>query len=101
MLKDRNLSAVNLSDLYNLLPGLLAAAKLHPGATIVKTHWQLVVEQNGDAYEIGSQHDKLESAVYYRDMCVAPRRGRRDGFSKKAVLRIFRHDVVKTEESAK
>ena len=77
-----------------------AGQKLVERGHVDASAWQVYVENPGqEAYHIGSQHDSLEVARYYRDMCLEPRRGHRSkGFSKKVKFRIYRIDTVRTEE---
>lgn len=97
--RERTLSSIDLSTLYALLPALLEARRLCSG-TVIKSHWQVEVHNpEGDSYEIGSCHETLDNAVYFRDKCLEPRRNKRNGIKKNARLRIFRHDTVKVEET--
>lgn len=67
---------------------------------VLSSSWQVVVEDEGQkSYPIGSCYDSHESAKYYRDICLEPRRGkRRYGFSKRVKFKIYRMDTVRTEE---
>jgi len=66
---------------------------------VITSLWQIVVENPGEEpYTIGGTHADLKSAKWYRDECLEPRRGKRRGFRKKTVFRIYRIDTVRTEE---
>lgn len=66
--------------------------------TVVKTEWQVEINQpDGQTYEVGSTHDSLDSAKYYRDMCLKPKLGKR-GWSRKTTFSIYRHERVKILE---
>lgn len=63
----------------------------------VKSFFTVEVFTPGEnPYQVGPQHETLESAIYFRDVCQKPKIGKRNGFKKKTELKIFRFSLFKT-----
>lgn len=66
---------------------------------VTASEWQVVIDEPGeDPIRTGGTFCSLESAIFFRDNCLEPRRGKRDGFTKKAKVRIYRINTIRTEE---
>ena len=64
----------------------------------VQSYWQVQIQEPQDLtpYEVGSRCFSLDEVIFYRDRCLMPRVGKRDGYKHKTEFGIVRYDLVRT-----